>query len=174
MQLLDRQRDGRDFLHELRADQVGQRAATRAGDEDATVVRSDASFVLHALEELQQLLGLLGFVALVVLPDDLVGFGFDDHGLHRGRADIHADHVDRFVPGLGCHLARLGEDAGGQGIFRRAQISKGIELDVDLRWAVFTGSGLVRVTHLASVMLRVLSPHFGRFGAETPVYVCRP
>ena len=76
MQLLDGERNRRDFLHELGADQVGQRAAARAGDEDAAVVRSNADFVLHALEEFQQLLRLLGLVALVVLPDHLVGLRY--------------------------------------------------------------------------------------------------
>ena len=66
MQLLDRQRDRRNFLHKLRADQIGQRAAARAGDEDAAVVRRNAGFVLHALQELERLFRLLGLVALIV------------------------------------------------------------------------------------------------------------
>ena len=84
MELLDRERNRSDFLHELGADQVGQRAATRAGDEDAAIVRSDADFILHALEELEQLLRLLGLVALIILPDHLVGFGIDHDGFDRG------------------------------------------------------------------------------------------
>ncbi len=122
MELLDRERNGGDFLHELCADQVGQRAAARAGDEDAAIVRSDADFVLHALEEFQQLLRLLGLVALVVLPDHLVGFGVDDDGLHRGRAHVHADGVDGLVARLRGDLARLGKNAGGQGIFNGRRI----------------------------------------------------
>jgi hypothetical protein len=31
---------------------------------------------------------LLGLVALVVLPENLVGRGFDDDGLDRGRAHV--------------------------------------------------------------------------------------
>ena len=123
MQLLDRQRHGRHFLHELRAHQIGQRAAARSGDEDAAIVRSDADFILHALEELEQLLGLLGLMALVVLPDHLVGFGFDHNRFYSSGTNVHADGVDGLVSRLGRYLARLRENAGGQGIFlgRRLQ-----------------------------------------------------
>src|SRR5262245_65956245 len=38
MELLDRQRDGSHFLHELAADERRQRAAAGTGDEDAAVV----------------------------------------------------------------------------------------------------------------------------------------
>ncbi len=127
MHLLDCERDRRYFLHKLCAHQVGQRAAARAGDEDAAIVRSDADLVLHALEEFQQLLRLLGLVALVVLPDHLVGFGFNDYGLHRGRADVHADRVHSLVAGLRGDLARLGEDARGKGSLLWAQNSLGIQ-----------------------------------------------
>ena len=48
----------------------------------------DADFGFHAPQELQRLFRLLGFVALVVLPQNLVGRGIDHDRLHRGRADI--------------------------------------------------------------------------------------
>ncbi len=41
-------------------------------------------------QKLEQLLGLLGVVALVVLPEDLVGARVDDDGLDGGRADVEA------------------------------------------------------------------------------------
>ena len=136
MQLLDGERDRGDFLHELGADQVGQRAAARAGDEDAAVVRSDADFLFHALEEFQQLFRLLGLVALVVLPDHLVSFGLDDDGLHRGRADIHADGVDRLVAGLRGHLARFGQNPCGKRLFHGRRIQQSVQLNVNLLLAV--------------------------------------
>ncbi len=150
MHLLDRQRNRRDFLHELGANQVGQRASARAGDEDAAVVRSNADFLFHALQEFQQLFRLLGLVALIVLPDHLVGFGVDDHGLHRGRADVHADAVDGLVARLGGNLARLGENARGQRLGRRRRIQQSIQLNVNLGWGVVARSVLVRVTHETS------------------------
>jgi hypothetical protein len=91
-ELLHGQRDGGHLLDELRAEVPRQRGAPRARDEDADVtVRRPAERAVDRLEELERLLRLLGLVALVVLPDDLVGKGVDDHGLHRGRADIEAD-----------------------------------------------------------------------------------
>ena len=54
---------------------------------------SNSDFGFDALEEFQDLLGLLGLVALVVLPEDPVGCGVDDHGLHRGGADVQADAI---------------------------------------------------------------------------------
>ncbi len=97
MHLLDRQRNRRDFLHELRADLLGDGAATGAGHEHARIVAIDADLRLHALEKLQRLLRLLGFVALIVLPKDLVGCGIDDHRLHRGRAHVQPDHELAFM-----------------------------------------------------------------------------
>jgi hypothetical protein len=46
-------------------------AAAGAGHEHARVVAVDADFGLHALEKFERLLRLLGFVALVVLPENL-------------------------------------------------------------------------------------------------------
>ena len=47
--------------------------------------------VSKRLQKFEHLLGLLGIVALVILPENLVGGGVDHHGFHRGRADVHAD-----------------------------------------------------------------------------------
>ena len=51
----------------------------------------DADFGFHALQEFQSLLRLLGLVALIVLPQDLVGCRIDHHGFYRGRADVESD-----------------------------------------------------------------------------------
>ena len=51
----------------------------------------DADLGLHALQKLQRLLRLLGFVALIVLPQHLVGGGIDHDRLHRGGANVEAD-----------------------------------------------------------------------------------
>ena len=132
MQLLHGQRNRGDFLHELGADQVGQRAAARAGDEDAAVVRSNADFLLHALEELQQLLRLLGLMALVVLPDHLVGLGVDHHRLDGRRANVHADGVDRLEAGLRVDFARTGQDPCGKRLFDGRGVQQSVQLDVNL------------------------------------------
>ena len=111
--LFDREGDRGDFLHELGAHQIGKRTSTRAGDEDAAVVRSNADLLLHALEKFQQLFGLFGLVPLVVLPDDFIGFSVDNDCLHRRRADIHADGIDRLEAGLHAYFARTGQNARG-------------------------------------------------------------
>ena len=90
MQLLHRQRNRRDFLHELRANLLGNPAATGAGHEHARVVPVDADLGLHAAQKFQGLLRLLGLVALVVLPKNLVGRGVHHCRLHRGRANVEA------------------------------------------------------------------------------------
>ena len=71
----------------------------------------DADLGLHALQELQHLLRLLGFVALVVLPEDLVGGGIDHDRFHRGRADVQSDQelglvIVRLLR-IGCVIGRL-------------------------------------------------------------------
>ncbi len=93
VELLDGERDGRHFLHELGADERRQRGATRTGHEDAAVAGADADFRFEPPQELERLLGLLGLVALVVRPDDLVPFGLDGHGLDRRRANVDADEI---------------------------------------------------------------------------------
>ena len=51
---------------------------------------------LDRLQHLQRLFRLLGFMALVVLPEDLVGVAVNDDNLHGGRADVHA-HPQQLV-----------------------------------------------------------------------------
>ena len=57
----------------------------------------DADLGFHALQEFEGLLRLLGLVALVVLPEDLVSRCVDHDRLHRRRADIEADQVLRLM-----------------------------------------------------------------------------
>ena len=144
MQLFDRQRDRGNFLNKLGANQIGQRASARTRDKDAAVVRRNADLVLHALEEFQQLLRLLGLVPLIVLPDHLVGIVGDDDRLHRGGAHVHADGVNHLAAGLRRHLARLGEDAGGHGI-GRCRLEQIVELNVDFTFAAPATSVSVRM-----------------------------
>jgi hypothetical protein len=49
---------------------------------------ADANFRFHPLQELESLLGLLGFVTLVVLPQNLICGRINYYSLHSGRPDI--------------------------------------------------------------------------------------
>ena len=75
--------------------------AARAGDEHARVLGAakPSISVSMRLQELEHLLGLLGVVALVVLQRISSVAGVDDHGLDRGRADVHADRETFVVHG---------------------------------------------------------------------------
>jgi hypothetical protein len=66
---VDCKRDGMHFLHELRADHLGDGAAPGAGDEDAGVLLRYARLGFHALQKLEHLFRLSRVVALVVLPE---------------------------------------------------------------------------------------------------------
>ena len=92
MQLLDRERNRSDFLHELGADLFGDSPAPGTGQKHAGVMAVDAKIGFHALEELERLLGLLGFMALVVLPENLVSCRVDGDRFNRGRADVEPNH----------------------------------------------------------------------------------
>ncbi len=107
VELLDRQRDRVDLLHELRADARARcPPPPRAGDEHAESRRAGiGKSVSMRRQELEALLGLLGLVALVVLPQDLVGRRVDDHRLDRGRADVEPD-VEALVVVPSCWAAR--------------------------------------------------------------------
>ena len=74
VELLHRQRDGVHLLHEL-GDARREAAGARARDEDPEALLRDREVGLDPGEELEALLGLLGVVPLVVLPEDLVGAG---------------------------------------------------------------------------------------------------
>ena len=97
MHLLDGERNRRNFLHEFRADLVGDRSAAGAGHEHARVVAVDADFLFDAAQEFERLLRLLGFVALVVLPENLVGRRVDDGRFYRRRTHIEAHHELRVM-----------------------------------------------------------------------------
>ena len=91
MELFDSKRDCRDFLHEFRADLLCDAAATGAGHEHASILAIDAHLGFHAFQELEAFLRLLGFVALVVLPKDLVGGRIYDNCLDRSRPDVESN-----------------------------------------------------------------------------------
>ena len=97
MLLLHRERHRRHFLHKFRADQLGQHAAARPGDEHACVAAVHTDFRLDAAQKFEGLLGLLGLVALVILPENFVGGGVEDHRLHRRRAHIQSNHEAIFA-----------------------------------------------------------------------------
>ena len=61
------------------------------------VLRRDADFCFHAAQKLQGLLRLLGFVALVVLPENFVARGFHHHRFHGGRTDVEPHQELRMV-----------------------------------------------------------------------------
>ena len=93
VQLLDRERDGVDLLHELRAERLAQRARARAGHEQADLLARDVSERLpDAHQELEHAVGLLRVVALVVVPEDLLALRIDDARLDGRRADVEPDH----------------------------------------------------------------------------------
>ena len=104
--------DGHHLLDHLGAHQRTEETRARAGEEHAVAAHRDLRVLLHAAEELEDLLRLAGIVALVVLPDYLswppslrsgsisisarLAFGcvspnFDHQRLDGGGADVHAD-----------------------------------------------------------------------------------
>jgi hypothetical protein len=91
MLLLDAGGDGDDFLDELAPDQRRDEPRAGAGEEDAIGPGGETGLDLHPPQELDDLLGLLGVVALIVLPGDLAIL--DDGGLDGGRADVDADEL---------------------------------------------------------------------------------
>ena len=92
VQLLHRERNRVDLLHELRPEKLGHPVAARTRDKNARGGRLETfDFGLEALQELQHLLRLLGIVALVIGPHHPVARRIHHHGLHRRGADIHAD-----------------------------------------------------------------------------------
>ncbi len=84
MKLFDGEGDGVDFLHKLRADHLGDIAAAGSCHEDARVVGRDSGLCFHAAQKLEDLLGLARLMALIVLPQRLVGDGVDDDRLDGG------------------------------------------------------------------------------------------
>src|SRR5262249_26311846 len=72
-------------------------SAPRSRQKHARVMPVDMDLGFHALQKLQGLLRLFGFVALVILPENLVGRKIDDHGFHGGGTDIQADEKLRLV-----------------------------------------------------------------------------
>ena len=82
MQFFHGQRHRRDFLHELGANQRRDVPAARSGDEHPAVFLTYRQIGFEATEKFQRLFRLLGFVPLIVRPDDLIG-----RRVHRDRLD---------------------------------------------------------------------------------------
>ena len=87
----DGQRDGRDFLDVMRADELGVGGARDAGDERPRLAARHAGLLLEARQHLEQLLGGTALVALVVPPHNLVGTRINRHGLDGGGAGVEAE-----------------------------------------------------------------------------------
>ena len=88
MQLLYRQGNRRHFLHELGADLFGDSRPAGSRHEHAGIVAVDAYLGFHALQEFKALFRLLGFMALVILPQHLITDSVDHHRLHGRGAHI--------------------------------------------------------------------------------------
>jgi hypothetical protein len=85
---VDCKRDGMHFLHELRADHLGDGAAPGAGDEDAGVLLRYARLGFHAPQKFEHLLRLSRVVALVVLPEHPVARRIHHYRFHGGGTYI--------------------------------------------------------------------------------------
>jgi hypothetical protein len=57
----------------------------------------DADLGLHSLQKFERLLGLLGLVTLIVLPESLIRGYIHNDCFYRGGTDIEADQVLRVV-----------------------------------------------------------------------------
>src|SRR5579862_8481088 len=97
MKLFDRKRNRCHLLHELGADLIGNRAATRTGHKHAGVMAIDADFSLHAPQEFQAFLWLLGLMALIVAPQHLVGSRIRNHRFHRGGTHVETHEKLRLM-----------------------------------------------------------------------------
>jgi len=81
MQGLDSQRDGVHLLDELRTEGLFEGLGARSGDESPNVLAAELlEDSLDAHHEVENALGLLGVMALVVTPDDVFGVGIDQDG----------------------------------------------------------------------------------------------
>jgi hypothetical protein len=100
MQLLYRRRDRHHLLDELAADQRCNEAGAGAGQEQVVALRREPAVRLDAAQELEHHLGLLGVVALVVLPQRLAVAR--DHRLDGRRADVESDGEHQPLPAAMC------------------------------------------------------------------------
>jgi hypothetical protein len=82
----------------------------------------DTDLGFHALQELQGLLRLFGFVTLVILPENLVGLEINGHGFYRRRANIQADQKFRHVV---MRLVRMLHLLDGWLRFERGDLNEG-------------------------------------------------
>src|SRR5580704_19024235 len=91
MKFLHGERDGVYLLDKLGADHLRDCTATRPGNKDSGVSRGYSSVSFHAAQKLENLFGLPGFVALIILPDGFICRGIDHDRFDRGRADIQTN-----------------------------------------------------------------------------------
>ena len=103
VQVLHRQRDRVDLLHELAAGGRAQGRRARAGHEHAPVRRRTVGEGARWSSSIRQhVLGLLRVVPLVVAPEDLLVGRIDDDGFDRRAAHVHSD---REPPSVRCHAS---------------------------------------------------------------------
>ena len=91
MEFLDGKGYRRDFLYELGSNLLRNSVPARPGHEHPGIAAVDTGLSFHPLQKLERLFRLLGFMALVVLPQNLVGLSVDHNCLDGGRADIKSD-----------------------------------------------------------------------------------
>ena len=107
VQCLDRQGDGVHLLNEFRAERFREWRRARPRDEGPNVLASELlQNLLDAHHEVENALGLLGVMPLVVTPDDIFGFGVDDNRFHRRGPDVQPYY--RSVHKNGCALPSQG------------------------------------------------------------------
>src|SRR5262249_43518589 len=92
IQLLHGQRYGIYFLNKFGTDKSSQRPATTPGNEDSDLAKRDLRKLLfNPLQKLQHFFGLLGVVALVVTPNNLVSHRVNNHGFDSCRAHVESN-----------------------------------------------------------------------------------
>src|SRR5689334_20654592 len=101
----------------------------------------EADIGVHALQEFERLLRLLGFVALVILPEHPITRGLDNNSFDRRRTYIEADHELGFMV---MRLVRVLDlrDAGDWW-FQRCNLDQG---------------GTLMIVHSTSLALKAIKP----------------
>src|SRR5580698_9671389 len=119
MELLHSERYGVYFLDKFGADHLGDGAATRSSYKDSGVSWSYSSLRFHAAQKLKTLFRLSRFVALIILPDGLIGGGIHHDRLDRGGPDVQTNEkLLHHVSLEGCRLTTVGSQAAFVNRFR--------------------------------------------------------